>query len=243
MSRLKWVPGLGMPDGSTSFGLKLSTEQWDRPIFREKSTTEKAEAKVAVIKQRKITFDPEFRLFAKGGDQYTLAGLRPWIPKENRGVIEHQPIPNSDFIGELARLLARQSQADFVMLSSERFFQTFPSLIGTCHILFATHPLRETEKMQEAIALSYLTFYAFGSDTNNPLNSQGAKADDVYKLILLLEEEAQFAGLMTLEQGLTEEMQKAGRVLAEWLRKKTTLGGLGRKSVFLPIPVALVAIR
>ena len=238
----RWF-GLGMPNDSTPFGLKLSTEQWERPIFREKSTTEKAEAKVAVIKQRKTTFDPEFRLFAKGGDKYTLAGLRPWIPRENRGVIGHQPLPNSDPIGELARLLARQSQADFATLSSERFFQKFPELIGTGHILFATHPLRETEQMQEAIALSYLTFYAFGSDTNNPLNSQGAKADEVYKLISLLEDEAQLSGLMTLEPGLVEEMQKAGRTLAQWLKNKTTLGGLGRKSVFLPIPVALVAIR
>ena len=221
-----WV-GLGMPDDSTHFDLKLSTEQWDRPIFRETSTTEKAAAKVAVIKKRNITFDPEFRLFAKGGDKFTLAGLRPWIPRENRGVIGHQPLPDSDPIGELARLLARQSQADFATLSSERFFQTFPELIGTGHILFATHPLRETEKMQEAIALSYLTFYAFGADTNNPLNPQGAKADDVYKLISLLEEEAQLSGLMTLEADLIEEMQKVGRALAEWLKNKTTLGGLG----------------
>lgn len=239
----RWL-GLGIPDDSTTFNLKLSTEQWDRPIFRESSTTtEKSEAKVAVIKQRKVTFDPEFRLFAKEGDKYTLAGLRPWIPREHRGVIGHQPIPDSDPIGELARLLARQSQADFAMLSSERFCQIFPELVGTGHILFATHPLRETEKMQEAVALSYLTFYAFGSDTNTPLNSQGAKADDVYKLISLLEEEAQLSGLMTLESGLTEQMQKVGHALAEWLKNNTSLGGLGGKSVFLPIPVALVAIR
>ena len=37
--------------------------------------------------------------------------------------------------------------------------------------------------MQEEIALSYLTFYAFGADMHTPVNSQGAKADDVYKLI------------------------------------------------------------
>jgi hypothetical protein len=102
----RWL-SLGMPDDSNPFGLKLSTEQWDRPIFCEKSTTEKAAAKIAVIKQRNITFDPAFRLFAKGGDKYSLAGLRPWIPRENRGVIGHQPLPNSDPIGELARLLAR----------------------------------------------------------------------------------------------------------------------------------------
>jgi len=94
-----------------------------------------------------------------------------------------------------------------------------------------------------ACTTPYLTFYAFGSDTNNPLNAQGAKADDVYKLILLLEEEAQLSGLITLEPGLTEEMQKAGRALAEWLKSKTNLGGLRRESVFLPVPVALVAIR
>ena len=105
------------------------------------------------------------------------------------------------------------------------------------------HPLRETEKMQEEIALSYLTFYAFGADMNTPLNSQGAKADDVHKLISLLEDEAQLSGLITLEPGLTEEIQKVGRALDEWLRHKTTPGGLGSESVFLPIPVALVAIR
>ena len=238
----RWL-ALGMPDDSTHFGLKLSTQQWDRPIFSEKSTTEKAAAKVAVIKQRNITFDPAFRLFAKSGDKYTLAGLRPWISRENRGVIGHEPLPNSDPIGELARLFARQSQADFATLASERFCQAFPEFIGARHILFATHPLRETEKMQEEIALSYLTFYTFGADRNIPLNSQGAKADDVHKLISLLEDEAQLSGLITLEPGLTEEMQKVGRALAGWLRDKTTLGGLVSESVFLPIPVALVALR
>ena len=49
---------------------------------------------------------------------------------------------------------------------------------------------------------------------NTPLNPQGAKADGVYKLTSLLEEEAQLSGLITLEPGLTEEMQKVGRALA-----------------------------
>src|SRR5207245_10543740 len=111
-----------------------------------------------------------------------------------------------------------------------RFFQAFPEFIVARHILFATHPLRETEKMQEEIALSYLTFYTFGADMNIPLNSQGAKADDVHKLISLLEDEAQLSGLITLAPGLTEEMQKVGRALAGWLRDMTTLGGLVSES-------------
>src|SRR5207253_10948376 len=103
---------------------------------------------------------------------------------------------------------------------------------------WASHHPRSTGR-----CLCYLTFYAFGADMHTPVNSQGAKADDVYKLISLLEEEAQISGLTTLEPSLIEEMQTVGRYLAEWLRHKTTLGGLGSESVFLPIPVALVAIR
>ncbi len=100
------------------FKLKFDTVSWDRPVFGDVTTMERTEAKIATIQNKKITFDPEFKLFGSDGKTYSLAGLRPWTKKEKRNVLKHRPIEGVDPIGELACSLARQREADFAIIFS-----------------------------------------------------------------------------------------------------------------------------
>lgn len=110
------------------------------------------------------------------------------------------------------------------------------------YLLFVTHPLREVENHPSASTDSYLTFYAFSSDLSQPSNPQGASAKDVYQMISLLEEDALKPGSLSLETAVVEIVKDASKELAKWLEQSRKLGGLTKKSYFLPIPVALVAV-
>jgi hypothetical protein len=109
-------------------------------------------------------------------------------------------------------------------------------------LLFATHPMREAEINSSTNALSYLTFYAFDRNIQQPLQPQGACAEDVYKLISLLEKEALISEPAHMESYVLEEARSAAGKIADWLQKERQLPRLGRQTYFLPIPVALVAI-
>ena len=238
----RWTQ-LGLPNYLTGkFNLQFDTVSWNRPVFRDVATVEQAEAKIATIQRKKVTFDPEFKLFGNDGKTYSLAGLRPWIKKEEGNVLKLRPIGGADPIGELACFLARQREADFTTVSAKCLYDLFPALEGTRYLLFATHPMREAEPNLSQNSLSYLTFYAFNGDFEKPLQPQGASADDVYKLISLLEEEALTSEPVPLESHVLEQARLAGGSIADWLRRERKLPRLGRQIYFLPIPVALVAV-
>ena len=245
----RWTQ-LGLPiREANKFKLKFDTVVWDKPVFGEVATKEQAEAKVATIQSKQVTFDPEFKLFCSDGKNYSLAGLRPWRKTQRGDVLKHRPIADADPIGELACYLARQREADFVTLSANSFYNLFPNLQGTRYLLFATHPMREAETNTSKNALSYLTFYAFGDSILNnddaiqhPLHSEGAYADDVYSLICLLETEALTSETVPMEIGINEQALAAASNIAKWLKSERELPRLGRQTYFLPIPVALVAI-
>ena len=224
------------------FNLQFDKVLWNRPIFREVATVENAEATIATIQRKKVTFDPEFKLFGSNGKTYLLAGLRPWVKKEN--VLALRPIEGADPIGELACYLARQREADFTTVSAKRLYDpdSFPDLKGTRYLLFATHPMREAEPNLSQSSLSYLTFYAFNGDFEKPLQSQGASADDVHKLISLLEKEALTSEPVPLDSYVLEQARLAGGSITAWLQKERKLPRLGRQTYFLPLPVALVAV-
>jgi superfamily II DNA or RNA helicase len=241
--RLELWMQLGLPSLDQKRELIFSAKEWNRPVFRDEGTVmEIAQAKIAVIKNRKFTFDPEFRVFGREKENILLAGLYPWHQKEKEGVIKHQPLHKSDPIGELACSLARQRKADFTTISTDHLCNAFSQLRDTQYLLFVTHPLREVENHTSSSTDSYLTFYAFSDDLSQPINSQGASAQDVYKMISLLEEDALKPGSLSLETAVFESAKDASKELANWLEKSRKLGGLTKKSYFLPIPVALVAV-
>jgi superfamily II DNA or RNA helicase len=242
--RLKRWMELGLPGVDQSHELTFSDKEWSRPVFRDEGTVmETAQAKIAVIKGRKFTFDPEFKVFGREKENILLAGLYPWFKNEWEGVIEHRPLPrNADPIGRLACSLARQRKADFTTISANQLSEAFPNLQDAQYLLFVTHPLREVENHTSASTDSYLTFYAFSSDLSQPSNPQGASAKDVYQMISLLEGEALKPGSPSLEAAVFEVAKDASKGLAKWLEQSRKLGGLTKKSYFLPIPVALVAV-
>lgn len=239
----RWME-LGLSKIDQEYELTFSTKEWSRPVFRDEGTVmEPAQAKIAVIQDRKFTFDPEFKVFGREKDNILLAGLYPWHQKEWEGVIKHRPLHKSDPIGRLACSLARQRRADFTTISANRLYPKFSSLRDAHYLLFVTHPLREVENHAPASTDSYLTIYAFSSDLSEPINPQGESAEKVYQIISLLEEDALKAdsqSLLTVD--VLEAAKGTSRELARWLKESRKLGGLTKKSYFLPIPVALVAV-
>jgi superfamily II DNA or RNA helicase len=246
--RLELWMQLGLPGVDQKHELTFSTKEWNRPVFRDEGTVvETAQAKIAIIQGRKFTFDPEFKVFGRDKENILLAGLHPWYPddQDEEGVIKHRPLrryKSDDPIGRLACSLARQRKADFTTISANQLSEAFPNLQDTQYLLFVTHPLREVENHTSASTDSYLTFYAFSSDLSQPSNPQGASAKDVYQMISLLEEDALKPGSPSLETAVFKAAKDASKELAKWLEQSRKLGGLTKKSYFLPIPVALVAV-
>jgi superfamily II DNA or RNA helicase len=258
--RLKYWTKMGLPSQEQfNFKLTFNTVDWERPLFGDVTTVEKAEAEVATIvvkastvqkKKVTVTFDPEFKIFGKDASRYSLAGLRPWVKKENQWKnLEHLPIEDVDPIGNLARSLARQSKADFSIISASKLDDELPQLTGTRYLLFVTHPMREAETdLSESIALSYLTFYAFGDNLHEPLDPKGASATEVKEVISFMEKEVIRTNMEPNETflepsvNLIEESRLAGAKIAEWLQSSRKLPKLGQQIYFLPIPVALIAV-
>ncbi|MCW5319350.1 hypothetical protein GTQ43_39025 [Nostoc sp. KVJ3] len=241
--RLEMWMELGLPSVDQNYNLTFSTNKWSRPVFQNEGTVmQTAQAKIAVIQDKKFTFDPEFKVFSQQKENILLAGLYPWHEKEWEGVVKHRPLHKSDPIGDLACSLARQRKADFTTISASRFYKQFPNLRDVRYVLFVTHPLREVESNVSANSYSYLTFYAFNSDLSQPIEAKGAIAKDVYNLISLLEDDALKIASISLDNDVFEVAKKASQELVEWLNKSTQLGGLTKKAYFLPIPVALVAV-
>lgn len=238
----RWME-LGLSSLDQKHELKFSTKEWSRPVFRDEGTVmETAQAKIAVIQDRQFTFDPEFKVFGREKENILLAGLYPWHQKEWDGVIKHRPLHKSDPIGHLACSLARQRKADFTTISARHLYSEFPNLKDAHYLLFATHPLREVEDYASVGTDSYLTFYAFSRDLSQPINPQGALAKDVYQMISLLEEDALNSVSQSLSVDVLEATKSASKELARWLEQCRKLGGLTKKSYFLPIPIALVAV-
>ena len=239
----RWME-LGLPSVDQKHELTFSSKEWNRPVFRDEGTVmETAQAKIAVIQGKKFTFDPEFKVFGREKENILLAGLYPWFKNEWEGVVKHRPLPrNADPIGRLACSLARQRKADFTTISASQLYQEFPNLQDAQYLLFATHPLREVENHASTSTDSYLTVYAFGSNLSEPINPQGSSAKEVYQMISLLEEDALKPGSQVLETNVFEAAKRISQELEKWLEQSRKLGGLTKKSYFLPIPVALVAV-
>ena len=238
--------------------LAFETKEWQRPVFgEEKTEMESAVSDIIAIthsKNRKtrFNFDPEFALFSQEKNSNGLAGLMPWLTKKRdieesgRVVIQHQPLRESDPIGNLSQSLARQRQADFIAISGQKLFEHFPNLNGCSYLMFATHPLRELEENRSSDSAKYLTYYTFRSDLANPIDNNGASADDVHKMITFLEEQV-IQGLANPSSDVIDQAKSAGKQISEWVQNSFSLGGgddfFGEESgYFVPVPVALIAI-
>jgi superfamily II DNA or RNA helicase len=254
--RLKYWLQLGLPAREQNeFHISFDETEWERPVFAiGKETTMKIDnASIASIqrgdrrkKATKVTFDPEFSLFSTNGDQYSLAGLRPWIQRSRRSqeseIWSHRPMKDVDPIGELACSIARQRGADFTVVDSNALRTVMPSLSKINYLLFATHPLLEVEENSISGGLSsYLTFYAFGEDLSAPINEKGYSANEVNQIICLLELEAKKA-YFTLDDQQRKTACIASKEIAIWLNSSRVLPKRGQNTYFLPIPIALVAV-
>ena len=254
--RLKCWIKLGLPPRiENEFSVKFDTIEWQRPVFTvgEETKMELDIATVASIQRQdrrkkpfKVTFDPEFNLFGVNGEEYSLAGLRPWVQKEKRSretdVWKHRPISDSDPIGELACSLARQQKADFTAIRANNLYELLPHLEGSRYLLFATHPLSEVEIHSSEHSLPYLTFYAFKHDLTVPSDPEGNSADSVHKVISLLEKEVKELETLVPDSNIIENAREAARQMSTWLSDSRILPRRGQQTYFLPIPVALVAI-
>lgn len=246
-ARLKVWCGLGLPD-EVDIDLSFGSVSWQRPVFGANSVLEDATADTARIecgRQRKsVTFDPEFKVFAAGAQQYELAGLRPWTRRDVAGQqMKIRPDSQVDFLGALASSLARLPRADFATLRASVLVDQLPSLVGVRYILFVTHPMREAESIEGARVAPYLTFYAFDEKSENPL-AVGAAAE-VHEVISLLEKEANAERVSLADADVERYLRHASR-LRTWVHRQAHLGG---RSLFeqeryeLPIPVALIAVE
>ena len=254
--RLKCWIKLGLPPHDQGeFNVNFNIIEWQRPVFTigEETKIELDTATVASIQRKdrrkkavKVTFDPEFNLFGVNGEEYSLAGLRPWVQQERRSreadVWKHRPISDVDPIGELAGSLARQQKADFTAVRAKNLYELLPHLEGSRYLLFATHPLFEVEIHSLEQSLSYLTFYTFENDLTIPLDPQGNSAESVHTVISLLEKEAKELNTLLLDSNTIENARQASHQIAIWLQNSRILPKRGQQTYFLPIPVALVAI-
>jgi superfamily II DNA or RNA helicase len=247
-SRLEQWVRLGIPpyiQEKLNINIQFDKIAWKRPVFKDVASMEEALAKVAIIKtgriNKKITFDPEFKVFGQvAAEPYSLAGLIPWTKREQNDGTKLRPVSQIDPIGELASCLARQRQADFTIISSDKFYENFPDLKESIYLLFATHPIRELELDSSEREFCYLTFYSFNKDFNEPIKPKGASAKEVYRLISLLEADV---AKLPFNKDLTEKAKQAGYKIGDWLKKtRKTGGGFIKESYFLPIPVALIAV-
>ncbi|MCL1494222.1 MAG: DEAD/DEAH box helicase [Pseudanabaena sp. Salubria-1] len=258
LKRLKVWHDLGVTQyDSYKHKLAFETKEWQRPVFgEEKTEMESAVSDIMAIthsKNRKtrFNFDPEFALFSQEKNLNGLAGLMPWcvgerhIQENDQVIRQHQPLRESDPIGNLAQSLARQKQADFIAVSAQKLYESFPNLNGCSYLMFATHPLRELEKNRSSDSAKYLTYYTFVTDLSQPENPNGASANDVHKMITFLEEQAVQGGVSPSSEVIAHA-KLAGRQVSEWVQNSFSLGGDEfldeESSYFVPVPVALIAI-
>ncbi len=245
--RLQAWAGMGLPE-SEAVELKFQQVRWMRPVFGEHSSAEEAFAQVATItlesNHQEVTFDPEFKVFSPESRNYRLAGLRPWTLKTRfNQQMEIRPDQSIDMLGGLAFSLARLPHADFTILSRAALADVIPALASSSYILFATHPMREGETVDDARMAPYLTFYAF-ADLNAEPYFEG-KADDVHRLITLLEQDARRRGEPLRDDDAKRHLAAGERIRA-WLKGRARIGGasLFEAALYrLPIPVALLAIQ
>lgn len=238
----KWME-LGLSSVDHKYNLSFSTRKWNRPVFENEGTVIRTtETKIATILNKKFTFDPEFNLFGQEKENIKLAGLYPWVKKEDGS--EHIPLRDSDPIGDLARSLSRKVQADFTTISADRFYECFPDLQSQNiqYVLFVTHPLRELESNMTSNSYSYMTFYTFNSDLSYPLKEEGATGKEVHDLISLLEDDAITIASTPLQEDILDMAKEAGEKISMWLKKSAKLPSLTEKNYFLPIPIALVSV-
>ncbi|MEA5600085.1 helicase-related protein [Nostoc sp. UHCC 0252] len=232
--------------------LAFEAKEWQRPVFgEEKTEMESAVSEVLAIqnknnKKDRFNFDPEFALFSQEKNTNGLAGLLPWYIKESDGgTKEHRPLLGNDPIGSLTQSLARQRQADFIAVSTQKLCEHFPNFKGCSYLLFATHPLRELEINKSSDSAKYLTYYSFTDDFGQPVNPDGASAIEVHEMITFLEEQI-VQGAVSLSSDTITQAKSAGRDISKWVQDSLGIGGDDfldeESSYFVPIPVALVAI-
>lgn len=254
---LNWKKEIGLPESAAGVKFEFDEIRWNRPVFGEVSTVEeavsmRAEVECDGIKQI-LVFDPEFLLFGPKlpGQRPRLAGLPPWINKPDRNG-KHQIVPShtSDLLGKLFQGMARLKSADFLTLPATVVGDDLLHDSAARWLLFCTHPLREAENVLPPKVRPYLTYYVFGELSEGtpaePINPEGADADDVHALLERAEAHAIAGGCMdSQDPSRTEAAQRAGRLLQAWVESATHFGPasfLDEAKYFVPIPVCLVSV-
>ena len=247
--RLRTWEKIGLPD--SEIHVKVSTVDWERPVFAERVRLEKSSSAVARVERgrvkKSVVFDPEFQVFGPESD-YELAGLRPWAKSENRDRIQIRPDTEVDLLGDLLSEIVRLPAADLASLGADAIRTAAPRFAGARWLLFCTHPLREaeTEWLDPTRERPYLTFYAFGEDGQTAAPSEWADAEEVRAVIKALEREL----VERRQPRLSTEELAAARATSErlgsWLQEHTHFfmqSFLAEPKRFVPMPVALLLVR
>ncbi|MDB5334911.1 MAG: hypothetical protein JWN70_530 [Planctomycetaceae bacterium] len=260
-ARLSVWQQMGMPDEAVA-GIKFRFDSvvWNRPVFEAVSRMEPTESKIAYIEDKEVRheliFDPEFLVFGpKGGnDHYRLAGIPPWINTTTKhGVRRIVPYDQTDLLGKLLQGISRLKCADFLSIPRELLTNALDGGSEANEVqwlLFCTHPLREAENVLPPMLRPFLTFYMFprlmDDVTPIPLDPEGADAARVHRLLRAIE---QYALDEEFDGANLDDKHAAGRAgiqIQTWLDSSTRFGAasfLEEEKFFVPIPVALIAVR
>jgi superfamily II DNA or RNA helicase len=248
---------IGLPESATGITFRFDKVLWKRPVFDTVSRAESATATIARVEsegeKQTLVFDPEFLLFGPklAGERPRLAGLPPWINKPDRHK-KHQIVPSrmSDLLGKLFQAMARLKSADFLSLPAAVIGDDLLPGNGARWLLFCTHPLREAENTLPPKVRPYLTYYAFGEVSEGtpaePINPEGADANDVHKVLERAEAHAIARNCAdSQDPARIKAAKQAGQHIQAWVRSATRFGAasfLEEAKYFVPIPVCLISI-
>jgi superfamily II DNA or RNA helicase len=238
---------------------------WKRPIFSSNGTTAiDAITEVITLKQNsasfaKLVFDPEFKVFG-GGIQHgcKLAGLLPWSEINQGNTYEIRPLNmNSDPLGYLTSKLSRLQKADFALLMRSKWIEALQEdkwhdldekqkIFSAKYFLVTTHPVKEIE--DTGTNQGYMSFFAFDENCESPLISSPASAELTHQLVCTLEKYSATANFNLLNKYFVsnkDSFVNGSRKIANWLDTKRQFEVnflFGNAQIFMPIPVALIAV-
>lgn len=233
-------------------------EKWNRPIFSSEGTTfEEAITEVILLKEYealfgKLVFDPEFKVF--GGrvqHGYRLAGLLPWAETNRGNTYKIRPLDKRhDPLGYLTSKFARLPKADFAFLTKNKWIAALEeekwndleekqNLLTAKYVLVTTHPAKEIE--DTGANQGYMSFFAFDENCESPLTAP-ASAELTHQLVSTLEKYSATADFNAMKDQFVsgkESFVNASKKIAAWLDESRRFS---RSQIFMPIPVALIAI-
>ena len=257
LNRLKLWSGM-ISSKFDHIDINESKVKWSRPIFSSEGTTfEEAITEIISLKEYdasfgKLVFDPEFKVFG-GKVQHgcRLAGLLPWAETNRGNTYKIRPLDKKyDPLGYLTSKFARLPKADFAFLTKNKWIAALEedkwndleekqNFLTAKYVLITTHPAKEIE--DTGANQGYMSFFAFDENCESPLTAP-ASAELTHQLVSTLEKYSATADFNAMKDQFVsgkESFVNASKKIAAWLDESRRFS---RSQIFMPIPVALIAI-